>query len=115
MKLIIRWLISAAALWVAAELVNGIDLTGSFLGILFVTLVFGLINAIIGTILKILGLPFILLTLGLFILVINAFLLWLTAAILPSFSISGFGPALLGALIVSLVSWLLNAFLKDED
>lgn len=115
MKLILRLLINAAALWLAAYFVDGVTLSGSILGILFVALIFGLINALIGPVIKFLSLPVILLTLGLFTLVINALLLWLTAAILPNLSVSGFWPAFWGALVISIVSWILSAFLKDED
>ncbi len=114
MKLFIRLVINAIALWAAAELVDGILLTGEIGGILIVALIFGLINAVIGPILKILSFPFIIVSLGLFILVINALLLWLTAALSSNLSVSGFGSAFLGAIIISLVSWLLSIFLKDD-
>ncbi|MCP4427971.1 MAG: phage holin family protein [Chloroflexi bacterium] len=114
-KLIIRLLINAVALWAAAQFVDGIHLTGEFGGILIVALIFGLINAIIGPILKILSLPFILVTLGLFTLVINGLLLWLTASLSSNLSISGFWAAFWGALVVSIVSWILSAVLKDDD
>jgi len=115
MKLLIRLIVNAIALWVAAELVGGIELTGQIGGILIVALIFGLINAVIGPILKILSIPFIIVSLGLFILVINALLLWLTAALSSNLSVSGFGSAFLGAIIISLVSWLLSIFLKDDN
>ncbi len=115
MKLIIRLVINAVALWAAAQLVSGIHLTGEIGGILIVALIFGLINAIIGPILKILSLPFILVTLGLFTLVINGLLLWLTAWLSSNLDVSNFGAAFWGALVISLVSWVLSAFLKDDD
>jgi len=115
MKLIIRLLINAAALWAAAEIVNGISLEGSFGAILFVALIFGLINALVRPIITILSLPFVLVTLGLFLLVINALMLMLTAAISNSLSVEGFGAALLGSLVISVVSWFLGVFLKDDD
>lgn len=115
MKLLIRLVVNAVALWAAAQLVNGIELTDQIGGILIVALIFGVINAVLGPILKILSFPFTLVTLGFFILVINGFLLWLTALLSSNLSISGFGAAFWGALVVSIVSWLLNAFLKDDD
>lgn len=115
MKLIIRLIINAIALWAAAQLVNGIELTDQIGGILIVALIFGVINAILGPILKTLSFPFILVTLGLFTLVINGLLLWLTSAFTSYLSLSGFWAAFWGALVVSIVSWLLSAFLKDDD
>ncbi len=115
MKLIIRLIINAVALWAAAQLVSGIQLTGEIGGILIVALIFGLINAILGPILKILSLPFILVTLGFFTLVINGFLLWLTASLSSNLSVEGFGAAFWGALVISIVSWVLSAILKDDD
>lgn len=115
MKLIIRLIINAIALWAAAQLVNGIELTDQIGGILIVALIFGVINAILGPILKILSFPFILVTLGLFTLVINGLLLWLTSAFTSYLSLSGFWAAFWGAVVVSIVSWLLSALLKDDD
>jgi putative membrane protein len=114
-KLLIRLIVNAIALWAAAQLVTGIELTSQIGGILIVALIFGVINAVLGPILKILSFPFTLVTLGFFILVVNGFLLWLTALLSSNLSISGFGAAFWGALVVSIVSWLLNAFLKDDD
>lgn len=115
MKLLIRLIINAIALYAAAQLVNGIQLTDQIGGILFVALIFGVVNAILGPILKILSFPFILVTLGLFTLVINGLLLWLTAALSSSLSVEGFWAAFWGALVISIVSWFLSAFLKDDD
>lgn len=115
MKLIIRLIINAIALWAAAQLVSGVQLTGEVGGILIVALIFGVINALLGPILKILSFPFILVTLGLFTLVINGLLLWLTASLSSNLSVEGFWAAFWGALVISIVSWLLSAFLKDDD
>ena len=115
MKLIIRLIINAIALYAAAQLVSGIELTNQIGGILIVALIFGVINAILGPILKILSFPFILVTLGLFTLVINGLLLWLTASLSSYLSISGFWAAFWGALVISIVSWFLSAFLKDDN
>lgn len=115
MKILIRLLINAAALWAAAELVGGISLEGGVVAILIVAIIFGLVNALIRPILTLFTLPAIILTLGLFIFVINALMLWLTAAISNTLTVEGFGSALLGSIVISLVSWLLSIFLKDDD
>ena len=114
MRLILKLLINAAALWVAGNLVTGIDLDGDFWTILLVALVFGLINTIIKPVLKLLSLPVIILSLGLFALVINAAMLGLTAAITDALSVADFWSALLGAIVISVVSAVLNVFVKDD-
>jgi putative membrane protein len=117
MSLIIRLLINAAALWLAARFVNGIDYTGTLPGLLVVALVFGIVNTIIKPVLKFFALPVRILTLGLFTLVINAGMLWLTARLVAErgFSVSGFRAAFVGALFISVVSALLNLFVPDGD
>ena len=113
MNLLLRLLINAAALWAAGELVSGVTLTGSLMGILLVALVFGLINAHIKPLLVLLALPGIVLTLGLLTLVINALMLLLTDAITPYLTVTGFGAAFWGSIVISLVSFLLSMFLDD--
>jgi len=118
-RLIIRWLINAAALWAAAELVSGIGYEG-WPALLIVALIFGLVNALIRPILRLLTCPLQILTLGLFTIVINALMLLLTSWLAEQFNIafwvSGFWPdAVLGALVVSAVSIVLSIFLKDRD
>lgn len=115
MKLIIRLAINAVALWVAAQLVAGISLSDNLTSILLVALVFGIVNAIVRPILAIFTLPAILLTLGLFIFVINALMLMLTGWLTSALTVEGFGAALLGSLIISIVSWFLSVFLKDDN
>lgn len=112
MGFLLRLVVNAAALWVAAQLVPGIVVTG-LTPLLLAALVLGLINAIVRPVLLILTLPLTLLTLGLFIFVLNAFCLWLTSRIVPGFEVQTFGAALLGALVVSIVSWVLTAFVSD--
>jgi putative membrane protein len=114
MNLIIKLLINAAALWVAAALVSGISLDGTFWEIMLVALVFGVINTFIKPILKLLSFPVIIVTLGLFTLVINAGMLALTAAVTDYLSIADFWSALLGALIISIVSAALGVFVRDN-
>ena len=112
MGFLLRVLINAAALWVAASLIPGITLR-DLRYTLLAALVLGLINAIVRPVLIFLTLPITLMTLGLFIFVLNAFCLWLTSRLVPGFEVHGFGAAFLGALVISAVSWMLTAFLSD--
>ncbi len=115
-KLIVRLLINAAALWLASVIVPGISFEeGSLTSILLVALVFGLVNAFLKPIFKLFTFPVIILTLGLFALVINTALLAITAWLMDDLTISGFVPAFLGALIISIVSAVLDRFFGDED
>lgn len=121
MKLILRIIINAIALAATVYLFPGFALTGGFLGLLLVAIVFGLVNAFIRPIVKLFSLPITCLTLGLFTLVINALMLILTDLLTGSlFDITGgFGQRLLnafiGAIIVSIISGILSWFLKDDD
>lgn len=115
MRLILKLLVNAAALWVAGELITGIDLAGDFWTILFVALIFGVINTFIKPILAFLSFPVIVLTLGLFALIINAAMLGLTAALTDALSIENFWSAVLGAVVISIVSALLNTFVPNRD
>jgi putative membrane protein len=123
MRFLLRVLVSAAALGVATWAVPGIELQAasgwSRLGtLLAVALIFGVINATLKPLIKIVGCAFYVLTLGLIALVVNGLLLWLTSWIagklsLP-FHVTGFWPAFWGAIIVGLVSWLLNLLTGDK-
>jgi putative membrane protein len=110
---VIRVLVNTGAILLAAHLVPGLSVS-SLTTALIAGLVLGIINAIVRPVLVFLTLPLTLLTLGLFLLVLNAFCLWLTSVFVPGFSVAGFWPAFLGALIVSVVSWILTAFLSDS-
>ncbi len=114
MRMLIRWVINAIAIWVAIELVPGIEHTGTAVSLLLIALVFGLVNALVRPFLKLLTCPLIILTLGLFVLVLNAAMLGLTAWLAPSLHIAGFWPAFWGALIISVVSGFMSVVLKDE-
>jgi putative membrane protein len=111
MKIILRILINAAALWAAASFVRGIH-AGGIGSVLALALVFGLVNAFVRPFLKLVSCPIILLTLGLFTLVVNALMLmlaaWLGRGLGIEFTVDGFVPAFLGALIISVVSTLLS-------
>ena len=113
-NLVIRLFINAVALWGASEIVGGIALTDDFTGVLVVAAIFGLVNALIKPFVTLLALPLILLTLGLITIVINALMLMLTAWISDSLAVEGFWSALLGALVISVVSFLLSVFLGDR-
>lgn len=122
MKFVIWVVVNALALAAAIWLVQGITLTGKtdgsqVLRLILVALIFGLVNAIIAPIVKLVSLPFIILTLGLLLLVINALMLWLTSAISESlnlgFHVDGFWPAVFGALIITVATWVLEIVLPD--
>jgi putative membrane protein len=113
-NLIVRLFVNAVALWVASRLVGGIDLAGDFWPILLVAAVFGLVNALIKPVALFLSIPFLLVTLGLFTFVINALMLWLTAALVGALTVVGFWAALLGSLVISLVSFLFSMLLPER-
>ena len=119
MGVLFRLLINSAALWVATRLVSGISYQGAWLGLLFVALLFGVINISVRPVVKLLALPLLILTLGLFTLVINGLMLWLTSSLSGvlglGFHVAGFRPAFWGALVVSIVSMLLSCFVKSQD
>jgi len=121
MKLLIRWAITAFALFVAAWLVPGITVDSSgWVIYAAMAVILGLVNAVIRPILKLLTCPLIVLTLGLFTLVINALTLWLSSLIAVrwfnlDFHVETFWAALLGSVIVSIVSVVLSIFVKDDD
>jgi putative membrane protein len=124
MRFLIRVLASAAALAVATAVVAGIELTtasvtSKVLTLLAVALIFGVINAVLKPIVKIVGCAFYIITLGLIALVVNALLLWLTSWLADKLNlpwhITGFWPAFWGAIIVSVVGWLLSILIGDRD
>ena len=122
MRFLLRLAVSAAALAVATAVLPGIQLTAGsttskLLTLIAVALIIGLINAFLKPIIKTIGCLFYILTLGLVALVVNALLLWLVSVVagwlkLP-FHITGFVPAFLGALIISVVTWLLSVLIPD--
>jgi putative membrane protein len=112
-NLVIRLFVNAVALVVAAHLVGGIELRQEFWPVLLVAAVFGLVNALIKPVVILLSLPFVILTLGLFTVVINAFMLWLTSALVGALHVAGFWPALLGGLLISVVSFAFSLMLAE--
>lgn len=113
MGFLIRVLVNAFAIYLIAQVVPGIEVS-SILTALGAGLVLGLINAIVRPILVVLTLPVTLVTLGLFLLVLNGLCLWLTSQLVQGFVVHGFWAAVWGALLVSVVSWILNAFVSDR-
>ena len=120
MNLLLRVAVNAAALAVAAWLLDGIRLTDEdrVLTLLGVAVVFGLVNAFVAPVVKLLSLPFIVLTLGLLLWVINAVMLLLTSRVADGlglgFEVDGFGTALLGALVISVVGAILGSLVDDD-
>lgn len=111
---IIRLLVNALALSAAGWLVGGIHLNGGFGSILFVALVFGVLNALLKPILVFFSLPFIVLTLGIFALVVNGAMLLITARLTDALAVDGMGSAILGSIVISLVTMFLGGVLEDE-
>lgn len=106
---LVHWLVLSVALWVAASIVPGVHV-GSWTALAIGALALGFVNAIVRPVLTILTLPITLLTLGLFYLVVNAVAFGLAAALVPGFSVDSTGAAILGALVTSVVSWILGMF-----
>jgi putative membrane protein len=106
--------VNALALSAAAYLVPGIRLTGGFWDVILVALVFGLVNALLKPLVWILSLPFLVLTLGLFAFVVNGVMLLVTARLTDHLAVAGFGAAVLGSVVISLITMLLGGALKDR-
>ncbi|WP_169947652.1 phage holin family protein [Microbispora sp. H11081] len=123
MKVILKIIVVAAALWASTKLVDGITVsagtTARQIGtLLAVALIFGLVNAVIKPVIKTIGCAFYVLTLGLFALIVNAALLlftsWVAEQLDLPFHVDGFWAAFWGAIIVGVISWLLNMVLGDD-
>jgi len=121
MRLLLRWIIMAIALAVAAWTVPGIDVTdqNGTIAVLLMAAIFGLVNAFIRPLITLLSCPLVLLTLGLFTLVINGICFslasWFAQMLGIGFVVNGFWPAFWGAIVVSIVSFLLSLFLPDNN
>lgn len=114
MRFLLHWATVAASLWVATETVPGIRVR-SFTVLAVAALVLGLVNAAVRPVLVVLTLPITLLTLGLFYLVVNGLSFGLAAWLVPGFSVHGLLPAMLGALVVSVMSWVIGLFTNAND
>jgi len=104
-----RLLITALGLWAATKIVPGVQING-WGNLLVAALLLGIVNAVIRPVILILTLPLTVLTLGLFILVVNGISLWVVAWLMPGFTLSGLGSAILGSVIVGLTSWFASTF-----
>ncbi len=124
MNLLARVIANALALGAAAWLFDGIEVSGADnvdkgLTLLLVALLFGLVNAVVAPVVKLLSLPFIILTLGLLLLVINALMLmltsWIAEALGIGFSVEGFGTAILGSVVISIVAAIAGGLLGGRS
>ncbi len=124
MRFLIWVVVNALALASAAWLLEGIRVTGDttedrLLTLTLVALIFGVVNAVVAPIVKVLSIPFIILTLGLFLIVVNALMLmltgWLAGELGLGFEVDGFWTAVLGAVIVTIATWILEAVLPSKD
>mgnify|MGYP001114261107 CR=1 FL=1 len=121
MRLIVSWFVNAVALALAAWLIRGIEVTdeGGWVAVAIMAVIFGLVNALIRPLVKLLTCLINVITLGLFTLVINALMLWLSSWIAGQlgigFRVDGFLAAFLGALLISIVSFVLNLLLREDD
>ena len=111
--LLIRWVINALALILISQVIKGIEVD-NILAAFVAAAVLGVINAILRPILLLVTLPITILTLGLFALVINGFMLYLAGNLVKGFHVYGFWSAVFGALFLSLISWIANAFINDR-
>jgi putative membrane protein len=125
MKFLLRVIINAVAIWLATQLLSGLEVVGGdsttarVLVFLVLALVFGIVNAVVKPIVKVVAFPVYVLTLGLFTLVVNALMLmltgWLSEQTQYGLRIDSFGTAVLGALIISIVSFLLSIVMRTKD
>lgn len=112
-KLLVVWVLNALALMAVAYLVPGIHVA-NFTAALVAALVIGLANMLVKPVLVLLTLPITLLTLGLFLLVINGLLFWAVGYLLQGFSVSSFAAGIIGALVFSVITWILSAIVLDD-
>lgn len=113
MGFLIRVAVNAVAIMLAASILPGIGVDG-IVPALAAAVLLGLVNAFVRPVLLILTLPITLVTLGLFLLVLNGLCFWSVASLVKGFHVAGFGSAMLGALVVSAVSWIVTAFMSDS-
>jgi len=114
MRTLLHWLANALALLALPYIFTTIKVD-SFTTALIVALVLGLVNTLIRPLVVLLTLPVTILTLGLFIFVINGLLFWAVGSFMPGFHVEGFWPGVFGAIVYSLISWLLSALIPKRD
>ncbi len=113
-RILVRWLASSLGLWVASRLVDGVIIDQQLKTILWVGLLFSVVNFLIKPAVVILSLPAIAITLGIFLIVINGFMVWIVDALSSKLTVSGFGAAMLAGLIIGLVNYLVSMILEDD-
>lgn len=106
-QFLLTWLVTAVSLMITAYIIPGFVIN-SFIAALIAAIVLGLVNAIVKPLLVLLTLPLTIVTLGLFLFVINALIIWLAGVLTPGFVVTGFGPALIGSIVLTLVTSLIN-------
>ncbi len=111
MHTLLRYLGTVAAVYLTVSLVPGITVAGGWTSILLIALVWSVITVVIRPVLKILTLPITIITFGLFSFILNALLFWAVTLIVPGFMVAGFVPALLGAIVLSVLTWLIHQIL----
>lgn len=111
--LLFRWLISAVSLLIISYIVPGIEVQGFFYA-LIAAVFLGVLNAIVRPVLIILTLPLTILTLGLFLFVVNGIMLMLVSLVIKGFHVNGFWPAVLGALLLSVINWFSNSYINSK-
>lgn len=115
-RFVLRWLVCALGLWIAAGLLHGSVSYGNHIGVVVIAgLVLAIINAILKPILVLASLPAILLTIGLFMIVINGVTVYLASKLYPALQISSFGIAILTGIIIGLVNYLVTAILEERN
>ena len=114
MKFLVHWFVIAIALWVTAAILPGVEFE-STTALAIGAIILGLVNALVRPILTLLTLPITILTLGLFYLCVNGAMLYLAAALTPGFELAGFGSAVLGAIVISIVGMLLGGLVEQDD
>jgi putative membrane protein len=118
MHAVVRTSITALALWVAIRILPGLEFSGSVLSLIGIALVIGVVNTLVRPIMTLLALPLVLATLGLFLVVVNTLAMWLALAISRALDLgltsANLGWTFLATLVISIVSWLLNAVLVRD-
>ncbi len=114
MRILLVWILNAVALYLVTLIVPGVGVS-DYLSAFVAAIVLSLINTLVKPVLILLTLPVTILTLGLFLFVINALLFWFVGSVLPGFQVAGFWPALGGAIVYSLLTWLFSLLLPTRD
>jgi putative membrane protein len=116
MRALLQIALNGVGVYVASQLIPGIHYSGSWVYLLVVGLVIGIVNLLVKPIVTFFSFPLIILSLGLFFLVINGLMLWLAAALLPNhLQVHGCMPAILGGLVIAVLNWLVHAFTPRTD